>query len=628
MYTYWLSLAFIWGTLQADPVPTGGGTGVQIENFSLLDQKGRAHELSDWKNRKYLVVVFLGVDCPLAKLYAPRLAELAKTYQEQVGFLGIHTNANESPEDLARFARDHHIPFVLLRDVGHAIADRFGAKCTPEAFVLDEKRVIRYRGRIDDQYDVGFQRQGSTHQDLQEALDELLAGKEVSRPSTEAIGCLINRAKSPADGSVTYSQDIAPILRQHCQHCHRPGQIAPFSLGSYREASSWAAMIREVVQQGRMPPWGANPKHGRFANDPSLTATEKKLLLGWIGADCPEGDPAESVPAPPFTEGWTISKPDLVVSMAAPFTIPAQGVIEYQSFVVDPGFKEDAWIQAAEIRPGNRAVVHHCNVYLQAPDSSDLMEQGTLGSVVLAVMAAGTPPLILPQGMAKRIPAGWRLVFVMHYSAIGSQQTDQTSLGLKFADPKTVRKEVATKLMVDAELTIPPHEPNFQLSHTWQINQDVVLLSFFPHMHLRGRSFRYEAIDPNGQVEILLDIPHYDFNWQHVYVLSQPRKLTAGSRLRCTGVYDNSANNPANPDPSATVHAGPQSWDEMFNGYFDVVLADQDLTRPVPWTTKIGNAVRRFFSPGIGLVLILGISLFLTRRRFGKVSPPPSRDSV
>jgi hypothetical protein len=237
-------------------------------------------------------------------------------------------------------------------------------------------------------------------------------------------------------------------------------------------------------------------------------------------------------------------------------------------------------------------------------------------------MAAGTPPLVYPKGMAKRIPAGWRVLFVMHYSAVGSEQTDQTSLGLKFADPRTVQQEVATKLMYDPSLEIPPHQANHQVSQTWQMKQDVMLLQLFPHMHLRGKSFRYEVHYPDGSEEVLLDVPRYDFNWQHSYVLAEPTRLPAGSRLTCTAVYDNSASNPANPDPSATVRAGEQTWDEMFNGYFDVVLADQDMTRPAPWCTSLWARARSIFSPGVSFLLVLGAGLYLTRRRIGKLFAP------
>jgi peroxiredoxin len=396
-------------------LPAGAAT--PIAPFAARDCRGRQHQLDDWRDRKLVVVVFLGVECPLAKLYGPRLADLARAYEPRgVAFAGIDPNDQDAPSALAAYGRLHHIPFPLLCDPGHDVADRFGAERTPEVFVLDEHRVVRYRGRIDDQYDVQVHRAQASRHDLAVALDELLAGKPVSRPVTTAPGCLISRdSAAPAAGRVTYCRDVAPILQRHCQVCHRPGEIGPLSLTSYKEARGWASMIREVVSEGRMPPWHADPKHGRFANDPSLRAEEKDRLFRWIDTGCPEGDAADLSPGPSFVDGWNIGEPDLVVSMAEPFTVPAEGVIEYQSFTIDPGFREDRWVWAAEIRPGNRTVVHHCDVYLKPPGASGPEEQGALGSYCLAALGPGTPPLMLPDGMAKRVPAGWQLVFVVHY---------------------------------------------------------------------------------------------------------------------------------------------------------------------------------------------------------------------
>jgi hypothetical protein len=386
------------------------------------------------------------------------------------------------------------------------------------------------------------------------------------------------------DSPVTWCRDVAPIVQRHCQVCHRAGQVGPFSLNSFAAVSARAELIGEVITAGRMPPWSADPAHGRFSNDPSLTPAEMKTLLDWIAAECPEGDPAELPPPAVFPEGWLIGNPDMVVSMPVEFPVPAAGVVEYQSFVVDPGFNEDRWVTAAEIRPGNRKVVHHCNVFLQPPGASEeVWEQGSLGSYCLAAMAQGTPPMTLPDGMAKRIPAGWKLVFVMHYTPIGMEQTDRSSIGLRFTPAAAVRKEVATKLMAEPCLNIPPGDANYRVEQTWRLNDDVLLLAFFPHMHLRGKSFRYEATYPDGSTEILLDVPRFDFAWQMRYALSVPKQLPAGSLIRCTAIYDNSKENAANPDPSKWVNTGTQSWEEMFNGYFDVALANQDLTRPIPW---------------------------------------------
>ncbi len=565
-----------------------------IRPFELPDSEGRPYRLSDGKDHPLLVVAFLGVDCPLSRLYGARLGDLARQFEPRgVAFVGIDPNPQDAPADVARFAATHQIPFPVLRDAAGTVADQFGARRLPEVFVLDARRAVRYRGRVDDQYTINSRRAAPTRPDLVMALEELLSGRPVSRPTTPVTGCAIERPARPSDPDpVTYSRDVAPILQRHCLACHRPGGMAPFALTAYRQTAKRAETIREAVRERRMPPWHADPRYGRFANDLRLTDRQQQLIDDWVRASCPEGDPRDLPPPPALADGWNIPGPDLVVSIPRPFTVPAEGVVEYQFFEVDPGFREDRWVRGVEVRPGNRRVVHHCNVFLKPPGGDILVEAGLLGSFCLAAMAVGTPPLLLPEGMAKRIPAGWRLVFVIHYTPVGSVQTDQTSLGLVFADPKTVRKEVATKVLLDMALCIPPHAADHRVERAHAFDRDVLLLAMFPHMHLRGKSFRYEAAYPDGTHEILLDVPRFDFNWQNRYELAEPKRLPAGTTLRCVAHYDNSAENRNNPDPDATVHAGQQSWDEMFNGYFEFALADQDLTRPTaagpPW--GIGTA--------------------------------------
>ncbi len=500
-------------------------------DFTLRDPHGAEWRLAE-RREPIVVLLFLGCDCPLAKLYAPRLAELHRTYSMRgVAFAAVNPNAQEGVTDMARYVRTHQLPFPFLKDLGGRVAEQFGAERTPEVVVLDEQRVVRYRGRIDDQYTVGGHRSAPTRRDLAVALDELLDGRSVSVPLTTASGCVIARpSAAPRSGAVTYHRDVAPILNRRCVVCHRAGQIAPFPLTSYQDAAGWAESICEVIAEGRMPPWSADPAHGRFANDPTLSAAEKGLLDDWVGGNCPEGDPADLPPRPTFPDKWSLGKPDVIVGMATPFAVPADGVVEYQFFEIDPGFTHDTWIRAAEVLPGNRAVVHHCTVFLKPPGSVDLTQPGRLGSYCLAAMALGTPPLRLAPGTGKLVPAGWHLEFVIHYTPIGSPQTDRTCLGLWLADAKDVHREVSTKLMFDPDLCIPPYAANHEVSQTWEIHDDLIVYTpLFPHMHPRGRSFRYEVEYPDGAVETLLSVPHYDFNWQHRYELAEPKRLPKGS---------------------------------------------------------------------------------------------------
>jgi len=594
-----------------------------VADFSLRDHRGAERKLSDWQDRSLIVVAFLGVDCPLVKLYARRLDEIGRDYQGRgVVVLGVNSNQHDQLRDLGRFARQHHLSFPIFKDADNRVADLFGAVRTPEVFLLDQKRRVRYRGRIDDQYGIGVQKAKPSRRDLVLAIEELLAGKEVSVGETTAPGCFIDRLdRTTATGRITYHRDVAPVLHRRCVVCHRSGEVAPFPLTSYQETIGWAETIREVVEEGRMPPWHANPAHGRFLNDPRLEDREKKNIVEWVKNGCPEGDPAEKTELPAHRDGWNIPTPDVVLSMPEPFTVPAEGVIEYQYVEVDPGFTEDKWVRAAEIRPGNRAVVHHCTVFLKPPGEGEPHAQGKLGSFCLAATAPGTPPLVLSDGMAKRIPTGWKLLFVIHYTPVGTVQTDRTSIGLVFADAKDVRKEVATHLLYDEELRIPPRTPAHRVEMTWTAPADILLLSMFPHLHLRGKSFRYQAELPDGRTEVLLDVPRYDFNWQHRYVLAEPKRLPCGTVIRCTAIYDNSSDNPANPDPNAEVRAGKQTWEEMFNGYFDWCLADEDLTRTPSFSERISQLLHGLGRPVVLLAVFACLGLLHLSRR---ARPRPS----
>src|SRR5439155_7873786 len=325
-----------------------------------------------------------------------------------------------------------------------------------------------------------------------------------------------------------------------------------------------------------MSPWYAEPKYGQFANDSHLPDKEKQLILDWIRNGVPKGDPKDLPKPIEFARGWRIPKPDVVITMPKPFKVPAEGTVEYQFIAVDPGFTEDKWIQAAEVKPGCRPVVHHILVFVQPPGGGTDRRGGFITNW-LAASVPGDRPHVYPEGMAKFVPAGSRLLFQIHDTPNGAPQEDQSCIGLVFADPKTVKKEVSTEMVVNPRFQIPPHDPNYRVDATATIEQDSVLLTLMPHTHLRGKAFQYEAIYPNGDKEILLDLPRYDFNWQNSYVLAKPKVLPKGTQLHCVAYYDNSTNNRSNPNPDATVRWGDQTWEEMMIGYFDVTPVDQDL---------------------------------------------------
>ena len=477
------------------------------------------------------MVAFLGTECPLAKLYAGRLQSIADSYaQKGVAVVAVMSNAQDSLAKIAAFVREHKLSYPVLKDRRNEVADLFAADRTPQVFLLDRQRAVRYQGRVDDQYLVGIARDKSTREDLRSAIDELLAGKSVSVPKTDVLGCIIGRVREPSSNSpVTFARDIAPILHARCVECHRAGEIGPFGLTSYDEAAGWGEMIAEVVRKQRMPPWHADRRYGSFANDRSMPEVEKQQIYKWVQNGCPAGDPADLPKPRKFTSGWQLPRePDLVVAMKEPFTVPANGGpsgVPYQHFRVPSGFTEDKWVAAAEVQPGNRSVVHHTIVFVEPPGA-----KGRPDWIFLFAYVPGLRLDPLPLRSAKRVPAGSTFVFEMHYTPNGVEQQDTTKIGLIFADVNQVENEVITTEIGDPDFVIPPGASSHVVTATSRpTTRDLTLLSMSPHMHLRGKAFRYELVLPSGDREVLLDVPAYDFNWQTRYLLTEPRRLPAGS---------------------------------------------------------------------------------------------------
>jgi peroxiredoxin len=549
--------------------------GRHVANFQLPDVAGTQRALDDYRDSKLIVLAFLGTECPLAKLYGPRLAKLAEEYEPQgVTFIGVNANLQDSNEEIAAYAQTHAIQFPMLRDSGNTLADAVGAERTPEVFVLDAERKIRYRGRIDDQYGVGFVRGEPLRNDLKLALDELLAGKEVSTPTTDAVGCHIGRVKKPQSNAlVTYSKQVARILQNRCVECHREGEIAPFALTDYEEVVGWAETIEEVVRDERMPPWHASEEYGRFENDRRMPDEEKNAIYAWVRAGAPEGD-RNDLPEPrTWVTGWQLPRePDFVAPITdKPYRVRADGALRYQYFQIDPGFTEDKWVDAIEIQPGNRAVVHHVLMFAGKEDDARDLRGGAHGYD--AIFVPGQRVKSYPTGMARRIAAGSRLIFQVHYTPNGSEQFDQSRVGMTFVDPKSVEHEVRTASAVNTEFRIPARDAAYRVeSASPRLPANARLLALMPHMHLRGKSFFYEAILPGGERKPLLEVPRYDFNWQTAYRLAEPMDLPAGTRFHCEAHFDNSDANPNNPDPNKNVRWGEQTWDEMMIGYYDYVV--------------------------------------------------------
>jgi mono/diheme cytochrome c family protein len=386
-------------------------------------------------------------------------------------------------------------------------------------------------------------------------------------------------ANTSSPANPTFSKDVAPILNKRCVECHRPGEAGPMSLQTFKEVRPWAKSIKQQVATRTMPPWHADPAINKFSNDRRLTDAEVATVVKWADSGAPEGNPKDLPPAPSFVQGWVIGKPDVVFDMGADFKIKADGEIPYQYFTVDPGFKEDTWIQAAEVRPSQRAQVHHILVFVQE-GRTRATRGGEQFSDMLIGYAPGVPTIEWDNDTAFLVKAGSKLLFQVHYTANGKEAVDRSSLGLKLRK-EAPRYRAFSGSATQFRLAIPPNDPNYEAKATHVFREDVTIVDMTPHMHLRGKAFKYVLEYPDGKTEELLNVPKYDFNWQLSYILAEPRKVPAGSKMHATAWYDNSANNKYNPDPTKTVKWGDQTFEEMMIGFFNYkVPVDQQAPAP------------------------------------------------
>ncbi len=563
-----LTLALLLGTARAAEPAGAIAVGDKVPNSnSLRDLRGTRRPLHDFKGHKALVLVFVGADCPISNLYLPGLLALEKKYRaKQVQFLAVYANERENLDQVAAHAYDRDVPFPVLKDFGQKLADALGVSRVPSAAVLDGEFVLRYRGRIDDQYGTGSRRDKATRDDLARAVEEVLAGQKVRVPETEADGCLLDRGTGTATkAGITYARDVAGILQNRCQICHRPDQAAPFSLLSYDDAARHGRMIKEVTAQRRMPPWGADGRYGHFNNDRRLTPDEIDTLAAWVDAGMPRGEDKDLPKPIDWPRGWVHGQPDQVFTMPEAFPVPADGVMPYQHFIVETKFAEDRWVKVAECLPGARGVVHHIVVYMLPPGQREPQTaDGTIS--VLAAWAPGDLGLVCPPDTALRVPKGAVLAFELHYTPNGTATRDRSSVGVTFAK-EPPKFELFTNIFSNESINLPPRDPHYRAEATWRLRADARIISFLPHMHWRGQDYRYEVIYPGGKKETLLSVPRWDFNWQNVYQLQEPLKLPKGARLHAVAHWDNSRNNPLNPDPDKAVRWGLQTWDEMMVGW-------------------------------------------------------------
>jgi peroxiredoxin len=560
--------------------PGDHGVGRRVPDVAFTDMNGKAGRLGDLKDKKAVVVAFTSTSCPLSKKFAPALGRLEKAYRDKgVAFVFVNPVATDSADDIKKAIETHGLTGPYVPDRDGAVAIALGAGVTTDAFVLDPARTVVYRGAINDQYGQGYSHDEPRRHFLANALDAVLAGKSPVVAATEAPGCALDLKKQRPETMLTYHRDISRLVQAHCVECHRKDGVAPFSLETYKDVVAHAGEIKRVVERGTMPPWFAAPPDkgpSPWVNDRSLAKSEKANLLTWLAGGKAEGDLADAPRPRTFAAGWEIGTPDAVVRPKKPVRVKAEGSMPYQNVFVETDFGEDKWVQAIEVRPSAKQVVHHVLVFIIPPAGAKTEElPGRVlpndGLTYYAIYVPGNSATIFPPGFGKHFPKGSRVHFQIHYTPNGTATEDTTELGLVFAKerPKHI---VRVMPLVNTGFAIPPGADNHAVTALMPLPFNAKVLGFLPHMHVRGKAFRYEVIEPGAKPELLLDVPRYDFNWQLLYTYADPRPVPRGSVLRATGWFDNSDKNPANPDPKKTVRWGLQTYEEMMLGYVEFYI--------------------------------------------------------
>lgn len=553
--------------------PTKAHATDEVTDFRLLDTQEQSHQLRRQTDAKAVVLMITGNGCPIVRQNGPKFQSLKEKFSgKRIRFWMINANSQDDLASLRTEANKLSITIPVLKDESQLVAYSLGVQRTAEVIAINTKDwSIFYRGAIDDQLVEGASKPAPTVNYLEDALQAFLGGKEIAEPKTRAAGCIVHYEGALGKPATVpgYAHDVAPILASRCASCHSEGNIGTFNMSDYKTVKGYSDTLREWILNKQMPPWHADPHYGKFRDDRSLPVDEARTLVRWVDAGCPRGDGEDSLVAlarnPPQLEGWVLGKPDYIVRPTETMKIPATGTVEYITNIVESPILEDAWLHAAVIRPDNKKVLHHAIVYLEVPEKHGKGEV----DVWLAGWGPGYRMAAYPEGTGKFLPKGAKLRWQIHYTTEGSEQTDLTELGLYLLKEKPP-VEIHVLPVLSPDFRIQPNNRDSRTMAVREFHRDTMLYEMNPHMHKRGSWFRFEALYPDGKFETLLSVPKYDFNWQTGYVLAEPKLLPAGTRILCTGGFDNSRHNPSNPDPNKEVVWGEQSWEEMFIGFITV----------------------------------------------------------
>lgn len=591
-----------------------------IRGIAALDLSGTAHRLCESDGHRATVIVFLSHECPVANQYVPELNRLFAARPAGVEFLGVLFDPMLSRSAALRHVEEYQIAFPMLLDATRELVDALLPSHVPQAFVIGRDGAVAYQGRIDDRFAaVGKRNARVSSHELLDAMTAVAAGEAPAVASATPVGCPVEASHA---ASYTYHRHVAPIVMTRCAGCHRPGEVAPFSLLSYEDAAKRAKFMADLTTQRRMPPWPARDGFGHFRGARRLTQREIDVIAAWAAEGAPEGDVADA-PRPPaaLAEGWKLGTPDLVLTMTEAYTVPAEGPDKFRFFVIPIPLDDNQAVAAVEFRPGNPRVVHHAIMYVDSsgqarkrdavdpePGYEGFVTGGFRPSSLLGFWAPGYSPRYLPSGVARWLPKKSDLALQLHYHPSGKEEADQSQVAVYFSK-QPVERYVNTLAMMNFDVDIPPGETRHKMEMSFTTPIELDLLNVTPHMHLIGTEMKVTATLPDGQSQPLVWVD-WDFNWQDQFEYSTLKTLPPGTRLDLEAYYDNSSGNPANPNtPPARISMGEMTTDEMCICAFDYLNPVDEADRK-----KLGAAQREAMTKQLGNPKVMANMLKLMGR--------------